>query len=156
MAMAPNLLSEPASQQPSQPRADLRNPLPLSASQEAQVRDIYYRNVRAKCAAETKAFALCARGRTITLAWACNAEQFAMNSCMMTHASREQEDNARQEWFQGVQERRLQKERELELVEVRRREVIEMTKKQEAKELQQEAEKKKMETQGEAKKGWWR
>ena len=79
-----------------------------------------------------------------------------MNSCMMTHASREQEDNARQEWFQGVQERRLQKERELELVEVRRREVIEMTKKQEAKELQQEAEKKKMETQGEAKKGWWR
>ena len=79
-----------------------------------------------------------------------------MNSCMMTHASREEEDKARQEWFQGVQERRLQKERELELVEVRRREVIEMTKKQEAKELQQEAEKRRIEVGGEAKKGWWR
>ena len=79
-----------------------------------------------------------------------------MNSCMMTHASREEEDKARQEWFQGVQERRLQKERELELVEVRRREIIEMTKKQEAKELQQEAERKTLREQGEVKKGWWR
>ena len=155
MAMAPNLLSEPTSQRPSQPRADLRNPLPLSASQEAQVRDIYYRNVRAKCAAETKAFALCARGRTISLAWACNAEQFAMNSCMMAHASREEEDKARIEWFQGVQERRLQKEKELELVEIRRTEVIEMTRKQEAKELQEETERKRIEGQKEPKKGWW-
>lgn len=31
-----------------------RNPLPLSASQEAQVRDIYYQNVRAQCADEIK------------------------------------------------------------------------------------------------------
>ena len=31
-----------------------RNPLPLSASQEAQVRDIYYKRVRAKCADEIK------------------------------------------------------------------------------------------------------
>jgi hypothetical protein len=28
------------------------NPTPLSAPQEQQVRDIYYKNVRAKCAAE--------------------------------------------------------------------------------------------------------
>lgn len=31
-----------------------RNPLPLSASQEAQVRDIYYQNVRKQCAEEIK------------------------------------------------------------------------------------------------------
>jgi COX assembly protein 1 len=28
------------------------NPTPLSAPQEQQVRDLYYKNVRAKCAAE--------------------------------------------------------------------------------------------------------
>jgi hypothetical protein len=31
-----------------------RNPLPLSSSQEAAVREIYYGNVRAKCAEEIK------------------------------------------------------------------------------------------------------
>lgn len=31
-----------------------RNPLPLSASQEAQVRDIYYQRVRKLCADEIK------------------------------------------------------------------------------------------------------
>lgn len=31
-----------------------RNPLPLSASQEAQVRDIYYARVRKQCADEIK------------------------------------------------------------------------------------------------------
>jgi COX assembly mitochondrial protein 1 len=31
-----------------------RNPLPLSASQEAQVRDIYYARVRKACSAEIK------------------------------------------------------------------------------------------------------
>lgn len=31
-----------------------RNPLPLSASQEAQVRDIYYQRVRKQCADEIK------------------------------------------------------------------------------------------------------
>lgn len=31
-----------------------RNPLPLSASQEAQVRDIYYQRVRSLCAEEIK------------------------------------------------------------------------------------------------------
>ena len=30
------------------------NPIPLSASQEAQVRDIYYQRVRRKCADEIK------------------------------------------------------------------------------------------------------
>lgn len=31
-----------------------RNPLPLSASQESQVRDIYYARVRKQCADEIK------------------------------------------------------------------------------------------------------
>ena len=31
-----------------------RNPLPLSASQEAQVRDVFYARVRRKCADEIK------------------------------------------------------------------------------------------------------
>jgi COX assembly protein 1 len=34
------------------------NPTPLSAPQEQQVRDIYYKNVRAKCAAEIEGASL--------------------------------------------------------------------------------------------------
>jgi hypothetical protein len=37
---------------PHQP--NLRNPLPLSAAQEAQVKDIYYKRVRGHCAQEIK------------------------------------------------------------------------------------------------------
>jgi COX assembly protein 1 len=36
-----------------------RNPLPLSASQEAQVRDIFYQKVRKECADEIKGVFLC-------------------------------------------------------------------------------------------------
>ena len=39
----------PASLQP-----NLRHPLPLSAAQEAQVKDIYYKRVRGHCAQEIK------------------------------------------------------------------------------------------------------
>jgi len=35
-----------------------RNPLPLSASQEAQVRDIFYQKVRKECADEIKGTSL--------------------------------------------------------------------------------------------------
>ncbi|KAL6413228.1 hypothetical protein AUP68_02734 [Ilyonectria robusta] len=38
-----------------------RNPLPLSASQEAQVRDIYYQRVRSLCAEEIKGESIAAR-----------------------------------------------------------------------------------------------
>ena len=31
-----------------------RNPIPLSAAQEAQVRDLYYKRVRNKCAEEVR------------------------------------------------------------------------------------------------------
>lgn len=47
-----------AAQNPSAPEERLgvpsRNPLPLSASQEAQVRDIFYQRVRKECAEEIK------------------------------------------------------------------------------------------------------
>lgn len=33
---------------------NLRNPLPLSATQEAEVKQIYYKRVRSHCAAEIK------------------------------------------------------------------------------------------------------
>lgn len=36
------------------PGVPSRNPLPLSASQESQVRDIYYARVRKQCAEEIK------------------------------------------------------------------------------------------------------
>jgi len=45
----PTTRSTPTPRQPS-----LRNPLPLSAAQEAQVRDIYYKRVRQRCDPEIK------------------------------------------------------------------------------------------------------
>ena len=108
--MARGIIPElPTSNSSPSPTPSLRNPLPLSAAQEAQVRDIYYKNVRSQCAAEIKDFAACARNRTFSLSWACRAEQFAMNSCMIAHATRQAEDAAREEWFAGVQERRVER-----------------------------------------------
>ena len=55
MDMAPNIMAEPPpTYRPNDPSRNLRNPLPLSASQEAQVRDIYYKKVRSQCADEIK------------------------------------------------------------------------------------------------------
>jgi COX assembly protein 1 len=56
MEMAPAITSEPQTAPfpaPRQPQ-NLRNPLPLSATQEAQVRDLYYKRVRSRCADEIK------------------------------------------------------------------------------------------------------
>ncbi|KAF2177696.1 hypothetical protein K469DRAFT_463057, partial [Zopfia rhizophila CBS 207.26] len=86
------------------------NPTPLSAPQEQQVRDLYYKNVREKCAEEIKAFAACAAGRTITMVWACRAQKLAMNSCMVQHQGQEELDKARAEWFRLAGERRREKE----------------------------------------------
>ncbi|KAH7313611.1 cytochrome c oxidase biogenesis protein Cmc1 like-domain-containing protein [Stachybotrys elegans] len=86
------------------------NPLPLSASQEAQVRDVYYKRVRRLCADEIKAFAECAVGRSFTVAWACKEQHRAMNSCMASHATRAEHDAARQEWFSMRQERQRKRE----------------------------------------------
>ncbi|PKS12815.1 hypothetical protein jhhlp_001027 [Lomentospora prolificans] len=88
-----------------------RNPLPLSASQEAQVRDIYYARVRSHCAPEIKAFAECAAGRTFTVSFACREPLRAMNSCMKAHATQAEQDAAREEWFAMRLARQKERER---------------------------------------------
>lgn len=49
-----------------------------------------------------------------------------MNSCMIAHASPEEEDRAREEWFATYEERRRARDEELAQVEKRRAEVIKM------------------------------
>ncbi|KAH8121509.1 hypothetical protein ACSS6W_004654 [Trichoderma asperelloides] len=100
-----------------QPRLGVpsRNPLPLSASQESQVRDIYYARVRKLCADEIKAFADCALGRTFSVSFACKAENHAMNACMVQHATQEQQDAAREDWFALRMERQKQRERKAKM-----------------------------------------
>ena len=106
-----------------------RNPLPLSSAQEAQVRELYYKRVRARCANEIRGtsnesflpfeaafliqrldFASCATNRTISATWACRKQRLAMNSCMVQYASRKEQDAAREEWFATMDLRRLQME----------------------------------------------
>ncbi|KAH6697856.1 hypothetical protein EV126DRAFT_401916 [Verticillium dahliae] len=114
------------------------NPLPLSASQEAQVRDIYYARVRAACAPEIKgtnwltssaslapppippspltahaepAFAECALGRTLSIPFVCRTPHRAMNSCMVSHATQAEQDAAREDWFAQRLERQRERER---------------------------------------------
>ncbi|MCJ1246958.1 hypothetical protein MMC30_004169 [Trapelia coarctata] len=105
-----------------------RNPLPLSASQEQQVRDMYYKRVRGYCADEIRGhsspapnrtnpnlaadeylcnpdFASCALGRTISATWACRSQRLNMNKCMISHATQEEQDAAREEWFAGRDKR---------------------------------------------------
>ncbi|KAH6642840.1 cytochrome c oxidase biogenesis protein Cmc1 like-domain-containing protein [Boeremia exigua] len=82
------------------------NPTPLSAPQEQQVRDLYYKNVRAKCAAEIEAFAQCALGRTLTMIYACRAPRLAMNTCMLQYQNQDSLDAARSEWFALAEERK--------------------------------------------------
>ncbi|KND87286.1 hypothetical protein TOPH_08066 [Tolypocladium ophioglossoides CBS 100239] len=91
-------------------RVPSRNPLPLSASQESQVRDIYYARVRKQCAEEIKAFAACALGRTFTVSFACRPEHRVMNGCMKLKATPEEHDAAREEWFALRLERQRQRE----------------------------------------------
>lgn len=105
-------------------RADplsIRSPLPLSASQEGQVRELYYKRVRQKCADEVRGlcsshrdcsilttcaeFATCAHNRTFTATFMCRAEQKAMNECMVNHATQEEQDAARTEWFASIEAR---------------------------------------------------
>ncbi|KAK0633018.1 cytochrome c oxidase biogenesis protein Cmc1 like-domain-containing protein [Immersiella caudata] len=88
-----------------------RNPIPLSASQEAQVRDVFYARVRSRCTEEIKAFAECALGRTFTVSFACREPHRVMNNCMKMHATPDEHDAAREEWFAGRMERQKEKER---------------------------------------------
>ncbi|KAH9230037.1 hypothetical protein K456DRAFT_1727720 [Colletotrichum gloeosporioides 23] len=102
-----------------------RNPLPLSASQEAQIRDIYHQRVRSACAPEIKGnvppvsstnpsfppFADCALNRTFTVSFVCSDQLRAMNGCMKAHATPQNHDAAREEWFAKRLERQRERER---------------------------------------------
>ncbi|KAJ5901751.1 hypothetical protein N7495_002279 [Penicillium taxi] len=110
----------------SRPKYNIRNPLPLSANQEQEVQKLFHKRVRAYCAPEIKAFAECARDRTVTATWICRQQRLAMNSCMLAHVKPEEEDRAREEWFASQEERRRVRDEELANVEKRRAEVISM------------------------------
>ncbi|OJJ45628.1 hypothetical protein ASPZODRAFT_133485 [Penicilliopsis zonata CBS 506.65] len=112
-----------ATETPSRP-ASLRNPMPLSAAQESEVKQLYYKRVRGLCAPEIKAFAECAVNRTVTATWICRTQRLAMNACMVAHAKPEEEDRAREEWFATHEERKRVRQEELAKVEERRAEVI--------------------------------
>ena len=55
-------------------------------------------------------FASCATNRTISATWACRKQRLTMNSCMIEHASQKEQDAAREEWFAGMESRRLEME----------------------------------------------
>ncbi|TKA74028.1 hypothetical protein B0A55_06168 [Friedmanniomyces simplex] len=88
-----------------------RNPLPLSASQEAQVKEVYHKRVRTKCADEVRDFASCCTSRTFTATIMCRKQQKAMNTCMMQYATQAEQDAAREEWFATMDKRREERER---------------------------------------------
>ncbi|KAL8393565.1 hypothetical protein RB595_003346 [Gaeumannomyces hyphopodioides] len=88
-----------------------RNPIPLSASQEAAVREVFYARVRRLCQPEIKAFADCAMGRTFSVPFACREAHRVMNGCMKAHATEAEHDAAREEWFAGRLERQRERER---------------------------------------------
>jgi len=153
--MAPNVVPEVPSSR-SQPTKNLRNPLPLSATQEQEVRKLYYARVRAQCADEIKEFAQCAKGRMFSVSWACKTQQFNMNSCMLAHATYAEEDAAREEWFAGVADRKRKKEEEAAAVEARRMRLIELTVKEEEREKAEAEAKRKQQEASKAGKGWRR
>jgi COX assembly protein 1 len=118
------MMATPKAEAPRLPR----NPLPLSASQESQVRELYYTRVKRKCADEIRGrlktpvvktlklmercpdFAACATNRTVTATWACRQQRLAMNSCMIAHASQQEQDAAREEWFATMDLRKKERE----------------------------------------------
>lgn len=55
-----------------------------------------------------------------------------MNSCMVAHASPDEEDRAREEWFATFQERRRARDEEQRQVDGRRAEVVRLMKESEA------------------------
>ena len=54
-----------------------------------------------------------------------------MNSCMVARAKPEEEDRAREEWFATAEQRRRQREDDEARVEARRREIVDMMRKDE-------------------------
>ncbi|RDA95537.1 hypothetical protein CP533_1282 [Ophiocordyceps camponoti-saundersi (nom. inval.)] len=107
--MATTASEKPPSSEGQRPQGMAGSPLPLSASQEAQVRELFHTRVRNKCADEIRA---CASGRTFSISFACRTEHRAMNNCMNSHANRREEDAAREEWFALRLQRRRRREHE--------------------------------------------
>ncbi|KAL9001017.1 MAG: hypothetical protein Q9169_000501 [Polycauliona sp. 2 TL-2023] len=99
-----------ATPKPGPVQINSRNPIPLSSSQETQVRELYYKRVRGYCADEIRDFAACALNRTISATWACRPQRLAMNNCMIAHASQQEQDAAREEWFATRDDRRKERE----------------------------------------------
>ncbi|GAD98745.1 hypothetical protein AN0795.2 [Paecilomyces variotii No. 5] len=94
------------------PQLNLRNPVPLSAAQEQQVKELYHKRVSQEMMQghwlthPSAEFAQCAVNRTVTATWICRQQRLAMNACMLEHAKPEEEDRAREEWFLKREERR--------------------------------------------------
>ena len=63
-------------------------------------------------------FADCALGRTFTAPFKCRAQNRAMNTCMVAHATQAEQDAAREEWF-GL---RLKRQKDREAKEARKKE----------------------------------
>lgn len=55
-----------------------------------------------------------------------------MNSCMIQHATPDEEDRAREEWFAGREERRREREIKEQETEQRRSEIVRMMREDEA------------------------
>ncbi|KAI5785936.1 cytochrome c oxidase biogenesis protein Cmc1 like-domain-containing protein [Geopyxis carbonaria] len=109
--MGGNTQDLPVETQPKSSPLPSKNPLPLSAAQEGQVRDFYYARVRGLCAEEIRIFAECARNRTVSATWACRKQRAGMNQCMVANATQANQDAAREEWFRHrIEKRRLQEE----------------------------------------------
>jgi COX assembly mitochondrial protein 1 len=60
------------------------------------------------------AFAECALGRTFTAPFKCRAQNRAMNSCMIAHATQAEQDAAREEWFANRLKRQVEREKKEE------------------------------------------
>lgn len=58
----------------------------------------------------TPDFASCALNRTISATWACRPQRLVMNTCMVAHATPEEQDRAREEWFATRDVRRKERE----------------------------------------------
>src|SRR5437762_2030814 len=71
-----------------------------------------------RCLTLLPAFADCALGRTFSAPFVCRQQRLSMNTCMVSHATQDEQDAAREEWFAL----RLQRQKEREAKEVRRKE----------------------------------
>ncbi|KPM42984.1 hypothetical protein AK830_g3572 [Neonectria ditissima] len=131
---AANRIASPPANPPAPPEELNNRPLPLPESvregnttRPADPLDPHGRNGRpepargggeARCAvaespaavglAGGAAFAACALGRTFTVSFVCRPEHRVMNNCMKLHATQDEHDAARVEWFSM----RLERQRE--------------------------------------------